>query len=338
MKKILIFGATGTVGAYSALYLKDKGYDIIASGRRKSDNGFFHEHGIQYFSVNISNKNEFSTLDGMKPDVILHCAGIMPATMREYYPQQYIDSILTGTLNVLEYARIGGVKKMLFTQSHADSKWLMETQKPIPADIEKKFPLTGDHAVYAICKNAAVDLIEHYFYEYGIQRFVFRLPTIYAYHPNPFFYVNGKKKWIAYRLLIEQAIRGATIEVWGNAERKKEITYIGDLCQIFERAIESELNGGMYNVGRGIGVSLEEQIRGIVEVFCNPEKKSQIIYSPEKPDAPQFIHDISKTQQELGYQPEYDYQRLLLAFKNEMCMERFAGLWGKKADFPLEMD
>lgn len=56
MDTIVIFGATGSVGVYTALFLKKKGYNIIAVGQRKSDNGFFAEYDIPYYSVNIAVK------------------------------------------------------------------------------------------------------------------------------------------------------------------------------------------------------------------------------------------------------------------------------------------
>ena len=40
MSKVMIFGATGNIGSNVAVYLIDKGYDIVALGRRDSDNGF----------------------------------------------------------------------------------------------------------------------------------------------------------------------------------------------------------------------------------------------------------------------------------------------------------
>jgi len=52
-KTIVVFGATGHLGAHIALHLKSLGYTIIAVGHRKNDNGFFAEHQIQYFSVDI---------------------------------------------------------------------------------------------------------------------------------------------------------------------------------------------------------------------------------------------------------------------------------------------
>ena len=130
----------------------------------------------------------------------------MPAAMKGYEPRKYIDSIVIGTLNVLNFALKTHVKKIIFSQSRADSNYLMG-KKPIPSDIVKKFPLTGDHAVYSICKNAAVDMIEHYYYQYKLKRFILRLPTIYAYHPNKYFYVDGIKKTIAYRLIMDKAMK-----------------------------------------------------------------------------------------------------------------------------------
>ena len=41
MKKVVVFGATGTIGAYATMELKKAGYEVIAIGRRRSDNGFF---------------------------------------------------------------------------------------------------------------------------------------------------------------------------------------------------------------------------------------------------------------------------------------------------------
>lgn len=332
MKRIILFGATGAVGAYTAIALKDLGYDIVAVGKRTSDNGFFAVHGMQYYSVDISCKNDFDRLP--KDDVycVIHFAGVLPAAMKGYHPHQYVNIVLDGTLNVLEYCLDCKAEKIIFSHSRADSNYLMD-KGPIPSDIVKKFPLTGDHSVYSICKNAAVDLIEHFYYQYGLKRFVLRFPTIYAYHPNPYFYVNGVKKWKAYRYLMDQAVKGNPIEIWGDPSRAKEIVYVKDAIQVVQKCIESDLDGGVYNVGRGIPVTLEEQIRGIVDVFSPKEHPSPIVYKPEKPNARDYVNDISKTKQELGYEPVYDYHKLLIDFKWNMEEEPMKQLWGTRADY-----
>lgn len=331
-KRILIVGITGSVGLYTAFHLKKLGFEVYGVGRSEDKTSFFKKNNIHYYSIDIISQDIFK-LPNIAFDAVLHFAGVMPSKMEGYHPQQYIDSVLTGTLNVLNFAKERKIGKIVFTQTRADSNYLMGTKTKIQADIVKKFPLTGDHSVYAICKNAAVDLIEHFYHEHGIKRFVLRLPTIYAYHPNKYFYVNGVKRVKAYRLLMDKAINSNPIEIWGDPTKEKEIVYVKDLVQIIELSIQSRLDGGIYNVGRGIGISLDEQIKGIVDVFSPSENKSKISYKPEKPDGRQFIHDISKTVEELGYKPQYDYLKLLQDFKYEMGINRFKTLWGTEDDY-----
>lgn len=52
-KKVIVFGATGSVGAYTCLCLKEHGYNVVAVGHRHSDNGCFCDYGIEYCSVNV---------------------------------------------------------------------------------------------------------------------------------------------------------------------------------------------------------------------------------------------------------------------------------------------
>ena len=333
MSKIVIFGATGTVGVYTALHLKKMGCDVIAVGRRTTDNNFFSDYNIPYYSVNIVNKGEFNKLPQTGVDIVIHYAGAMPARMKGYNPQEYIDTIVTGTLNVLDYTQKAGAQKIVFTQSISDCFWMVKDATPIPADIWRKFPPNNDHSIYVIAKNAAVDLIEHYHYKYGIARFILRLPTIYLYHPNPFYYVNGEKREMFYRQFIDKAIEGAPIDVWGDASKVKEIVYVKDFVQIVECCVKATIEGGFYNVGEEECVSLDEQIKGIVDIFGKEGNKSPIRYLPDMPDPSEFVFDISKTKEELGYKPAYDYRTALKDMKKEMEINPFEKLWGREEDY-----
>ena len=331
MEKVVIFGATGSVGAYTAMHLKNAGYDVYAVGRRKSDNDFFSKNGMTYISFDIKNIACFVSLP-KNIDYIVHLAGAMPAHMANYDPYEYLNSVIVGTLNVLEYARENHCKKIIFSQSIADILHLFGTQHPILDDVVREFPLKGDHAVYSISKNTAVNLIEHYYAEYGIKRYILRLPTIYHYHPNPYYYVNGEKKWLAYRYIIDQASKGMPLQIWGNPNATKEMVYIKDLTHLIECCILSNVDGGIYNVGCGHPLSIEEQIKQIAVCFAG-NTISSIEYKPDMPSSPQFILDIEKAKKELGYNPQYTFDKLLLDFKSEMECEPFSQLWGVKSDY-----
>lgn len=332
MKKVVVFGATGNLGAYSAMRLLQDGYKVVAVGHRKTDNGFFASKGAVYRSVDIRDQRSFEALPSEGVEAVVHMAGELPSRY-VYNPNALIETITLGTLNVLEYMRKIDCKKIIFPQTPYDKCCQSDGTGPIAADGQRSFPLTGDHAVYTIAKNAAVDLIEHYHAEYGMSRFILRFFTIYQYHPNPYHYANYVRRMMPYRMLIDRAQKGLPIEIWGNAKIAKEMVYIKDFARLVSLCVGSEKDGGIYNVGNGWQVSLEEQIRGIVKVFSPSDQPSPISYRPDMPDPLQSCFDITKTQRDLGFAPQYSYLEQLRDIKKEMETEPFAQLWGTKEDY-----
>ena len=330
MGNIIVFGATGTVGAYTCLYLVERGYNVIAVGSRKDDNGFFRIYGATYFSVDITRREDFSKLPMTGVYAVVHLAGILPARMEGYQPQRYIDINITGALNVLEYCAKVHVEKVIYSQSISDIARLCGTKTPLSSDAPTSFPLNNDHSVYSITKNAAVSLLEHYSVKYGFKYYVLRFPNIYLYHPNPYYYVDGEKRWQGYRLMIHKAMHGEPISIWGNPLKVRDVVYVKDCCQIIERCIAvKDAECGTYNVGTGIGTTLEDQVKGIVEVFSPKDNLSVIYYDKDKPDSVEYVFDIKKTEINLGYNVKYDYKSYLEDFKKEMLTQRFEKLWGR---------
>jgi len=331
-KRVVVFGATGNIGAYSAVHLSEQGYDVIAVGRRKSDNGFFASKGMTYYSIDIKDLDTFNVLPTDGIFAVVHFASTLPSRYA-FDPQDLFESITIGTLHVLEWMRKVGCKKIIFPQTPSDMAKYHNQPGLIPADAPRHFPLTGDHAVYTIAKNAAVDLMEHYRAEFGIKFFALRFFTIYQYHPNPYHYADFKRRMMPYRMLMDRASKGLPIEIWGDCKKAKEMVYVKDFVRLVQRCVESELDGGCYNVGNGWQVTLEEQILGIIEVFSPKDHKSKVTYCPEKPDPLQNAFDVSKTFADLDYHPVYSYLDQLRDFKHEMETEPFALLWGTKDDY-----
>lgn len=279
---------------------------------------------------------QFEYLPDGNVDAIVNFAGAMPAHMQGYKPYDYLNSIIIGTMNILEYAKEIGVNRIVFSQSISDVVYKFGSSEPIHNDTYMKFPLTGDHSVYSISKNTAVYLHQHYQAEYGIQTYILRLPTIYAYHPNRFYFVNGQKKWLGYRLLIEKAYIGDAIEIWGNPENKKELVYVKDFVKIVEGALITSTPGEIFNVANGFAISFEEQIKTMISVLNPPDKESSLVYKPEMPSSPQFILDVKKTKELLKYTPTYDCKQYFIDFDKERQLQRFIDIWGSEDDYKLD--
>ena len=330
-KKIIIFGATGNVGSYftkyAIEYFNNDEYEIIASGRRKTD--FFEKHGVKYISVDISKKEDFEKLPKDNVYAIVLLAAQIPSYMDGYQPEKYIQSNIIGAFNVLEYAKNVKADRVLYTTTVFDISLAIKNNEMAKPDTKPCFSYKGDHALYVITKNTAIEFLKHYYAEYGIKYFVFRLPTIYSYSPYQYYYPNGVKTLRPIYKMIDMAIKGEPLEIWGDPNYSTDMVHVYDFSQELCKAIEVDRDNGFYNIGTGKPVTLEEKVRTIVDVFSNENNKSKIVYCPEKKNSGGFALDVTNAKEELGYEPKYGIRELLEDYKKEMEVDRFLELRGR---------
>ena len=329
-RKIIIFGATGNVGSYLVDYLDKRldleTYEIIAVGRRETN--FFEQYdSVKYFSIDVSRYEEYSVLPKSGVACIVFLAGILPAYTDGNDPQKYIRVNTLGGANALEYARKCHAEKFIYSQSISDLAGYFNKEVELKPDMPRNLLFNGDHSIYVISKCAVVDMMKFYHNEYGLKTFVLRLPNIYMFTRDDCYNVDGISRKVGYRLIMDKAMNGEQIEIWGDPNRVKDIVYVADLCQMINKIILNDsISEATYNVGTGKGITLEDQIRGIVKVFCPQNNISKIVYCPDKPNAPQYIMNIDNAKKDLGYIPEYDYEKYLNEFKKEMKLDRFKDL------------
>ena len=118
--------------------------------------------------------------------------------------------------------------------------------------------------------------------------------------------------------MIRRAMAGEPLELWGDANKGIDLVYVKDLCRLVELMLRCDKQSGRYNAGSGKLTSMEEYLRGIIEVFSPADKPSELIYRPEKPDCANFLMDITNAREDLGYEPQYDCLAFLQDYKREM--------------------
>lgn len=324
-EKVIVLGSTGNLGMYFLDYLNNnlnmEKYEIIATGTK--DHYPYEFYKGQYLQIDITKKEDFDKLPKKNVHAVVDFAGVLPAYLSKDDPDKYIDVNIKGTLNVLEYCRKANVDRIIYTQTWADLNGYLKDKKPLKPYLPLKPIHTGDHAIYTVTKCAAVELIECYYQMHGIKKFIFRLPNIYLYSPEMYYYVDGEKKYISYRYMIQRAIEGKDIEMWGNPELGKDVIYVKDLCQMIFKSLFVDRETGTYNAGTGVKTTMREQIEGIVKVFSPKNNPSKIIECPEKRNCDDFVMDIQNAKEELGYEPQYDYIAYLEDYKKEMELNRF---------------
>lgn len=325
--KVLVLGATGMLGGYSALALSRAGHSVVACGRRKSDNGFFATKGCEYIGgIALEDASVFTMLP-CDVDAVVNMAGTMPAHA-DATAMPYVQSIVVGTVNLLNWMRKGACRRIIFNTTPSDVCKFFGCPVPVDDDAPRSFPKDGgDHGVYAICKNAAVDILEHYKIAYDFRPIVFRHLTVYGWHPNADYYQNGVKKVLPWRQIVRRCIAGETVEVWGDVNKKKELLYVDDFTDAIKRAVETSICG-LYNLPGLRPYTLLEQIEGLVEAFSPIGSRVGIRLCPDKPSTPENLLSGGKVKAALDWSAKLSWNESCRLMRSAAAENEFEQLWG----------
>jgi len=321
----LIIGASGFIGTYLMDELVKQNIDVIATGRNVAAKKFYERKQIKFVDLDISNEHDFERLPTKGVEGVVLLAGLLPANADKKYIKEYIDINVNGTINALEYCKKNNIKKFITTTSYADVQKNWEKGVALPADSPRNFYYSGDHAVYVISKCAAADLVQYYSAEYAINGSVFRLPPVYGVGPHSVIYANEKPYKSGLQVFIERAIAGKTIRIFGDADVRRDVVYIKDVVQAFIKALKSQNAIGIYNIASGIDVSLNDQVKDIIDVFSMKGNRSNIEYiESQQNNSISYKFDISKAKNDFDYDPEFiPFKKMMIDYKKELEINRF---------------
>jgi UDP-glucuronate 4-epimerase len=223
-----------------------------------------------------------------KFDAIVHLAaraGVRPSIS---HPQLYYDTNVSGTLHVLEAARMIGVRRFVF----ASSSSVYGVCKTTP--FSESFHLTQTISPYAATKIAGEFLCSTFSHLYGIRTVALRYFTVYGARQRPDLAIHQFTRRIQAGLPIDQ---------FGDGTTRRDYTYIDDIIQGTMAALKYE--GPMFdlfNLGESDTIQLKDLIAAIEQALG---KKAKINLLPEQPgDVPLTCADISKAEKLLSYNPK----------------------------------
>ena len=162
-KKIFITGADGFIGSHLVEELIYKGYEIKALAQYNSFNNYgwledLDSNVKNNFEKHLGDVRDFSQISNLMKgcDIVFHLASLIGIPYSYTAPQSYIDTNITGTLNVIQSARDNEVAKII----HTSTSEVYGTAQFVP--ITEKHPLNGQ-SPYSASKIAA-DQIAYSFY------------------------------------------------------------------------------------------------------------------------------------------------------------------------------
>jgi len=127
MKKALICGISGQDGAYLAKLLLDKGYSVCGTSRDAKMSSFGNltrlgiRDSVKLESMSLNDfRSVLQVLAKIEPDEVYNLAGQTSVGLSFEQPVETLESIATGTLNLLEAIRFTGRKIKLYNASSSE--------------------------------------------------------------------------------------------------------------------------------------------------------------------------------------------------------------------------
>jgi len=297
--KILVTGWAGFIGSHlcerllragHAVWALDDLNDFYDPSVKRRNLEEIHGLGGPFALVegDITNRSAVNKLfQEVQFDQVVHLAaraGVRPSLEQ---PALYQRVNVEGTANLLEAARLHGVRKLVL----ASSSSVYGVNSKIP--FAESDPIFTPISPYAASKLACEALVHVYHHVYGMDIAMLRFFTVYGPRQRPDLAIHKFAKRI---------IAGQPIEVFGDGSTARDYTYISDIIDGIMACTDLEFGYEIFNLGGSQPVTLSR----LIELLETGLGKRAIIKSlPEQPgDVPRTWADVSKAGRLLGYAPK----------------------------------
>tara|TARA_A100001011_G_scaffold400537_1_gene516012 strand:+ start:14825 stop:15826 length:1002 start_codon:yes stop_codon:yes gene_type:complete len=263
MSKILITGGAGFIGSQFGYSLSKKNHEVILLDNMS----FGHEDNLiidgKKFGrfVNDDIRNE-SILNHCKNiDYVFHFAGIAPLPNCQENPYEAVDVNVAGTANVLEAARLNGVKRVVFASTSA----IYENNKIAPF---KESDDVSPDLIYATTKLQSEKLCNSFSSVYGMEIVILRFFNVYGPHQD---FKRKQPPLTGY--LMKEFISGGVPILHSDGHQKRDYIYIDDLTEMCELVMtHKNAPSETFNVCSGEAISVRDIVGQIASNFKNTKE------------------------------------------------------------------
>jgi UDP-glucuronate 4-epimerase len=309
MANYLVTGVAGFIAARVTEMLRENGhnvlgwdnlndaYDVRMKEYRLKRLQNQHTYSVGQFSfhrLDISDRSvlEHESLKGWKFDAVINLAARAGVRVSVIDPWVYVDTNVTGTLNMLELCHRQEIPKFILAST--SSVYGANAPLPTPEDYDSSYPLQP----YAASKKGAEALCHAYHYLYGIDATVVRYFTVYGPAGRPDMVLFRFVKWIS---------EGLPVLINGDGNQSRGFTYVDDIANGTILALKSLGNSSkpnfeIINLG-GHEIITVNNLMHMVEQEVG--HKARVAYGPLHPaDVLANWANVEKAKRLLGWEPK----------------------------------
>lgn len=295
----LVTGGAGFIGSNLCEAILNLGYrvrclDDLSTGKQANVDLFLGNPNYEFIKGDI--KSFDICIKACKDvDYVLNQAawGSVPRSIE--MPLFYCANNIQGTLNMLEAARQNGVKKFVY----ASSSSVYGDEEHLP----KKEGIEGNLlSPYALTKRCDEEWAKQYTMHYGLDTYGLRYFNVFGRRQDP----HGAYAAVIPKF-IKQILNDERPTINGDGKQSRDFTYIENVVEANLKACLAphEVAGQSFNIAYGgreylinIFYLLTKLLGKEIEPIFGPDRKGDIKHSNA---------DISKAQELLGYDPQYDF-------------------------------
>ncbi len=301
MKTYLVTGAAGFIGSKVAEQLLDSGNAVVGVDNL---NDAYDVRLKQWRLAQLESRAGFTLVQADIADIsavgrlfetrdyaaVINLAARAGVRQSVENPQVYIDTNITGTLNLLRQAAAREVPK--FVLASTSSLYGGENPRPYSEALNTDRPLSP----YASSKKAAEALCYTYHYLFGLDVTVFRYFTVYGPAGRPDMSLFRFVQWIS---------EGRPVLVYGDGSQERDFTYVDDVARGTIAGLRP-LGYEIINLGSDEPVVLSDAIK-LVEEYTG--KSAHLVTKPRHPaDVQATWADIGKAERMLDWRPQTDFR------------------------------
>ena len=318
---VLVTGAAGFIGFHVSRRLLADGIKVVGLDNLNN----YYDVGLKKDRLEILLKEKnfsFTGLDLVDTDgmqklftenlfqQVINLAAQAGVRYSLENPKAYVDSNLSGFLNILEGCRYNRVEHLIYASS--SSVYGLNTQMPFSVHDNVDHPLS----LYAASKKANELMAHAYSHLYSLPVTGLRFFTVYGPWGRPD---------MALFLFTKAILAGEPIKVFNQGEMQRDFTYVDDIVEGIVRLLpqlpapNADWNGAspdpgsspapyrLYNIGNHSPVKLLDFIALLEKTLGEKAKKELLPMQPG--DVPATYADVADLQAAVGFSPHTSLEK-----------------------------
>ena len=232
--RVIVTGGSGFLGSFLCERLRERGREVVVVDTAEPR----WTPWVEWHSADVSREDSIDLLVRLRPEAIIHMAGLLGTAETFDWPQDTVRVNTVGTVNVLEASK---QTKARYVGVETGTPWL---------------------SPYAISKRAATDFARGYGRAFGLRTSV--LKVFNAYGPRQ----DGTRKVnkIVPRFAVN-ALRGEPLPIFGDGRQVIDVCHADDVAECFALTLErAPGEGEVLHVGSGVPITVLEVAERVMEI------------------------------------------------------------------------